>query len=394
MRLIHISDSHLGAATLGRKIAPSGVNQREEDICNSFISAIDKIIELKPDFVLHTGDLFHSVRPTNRIIHIGLKQFIRLSEANIPVVVISGNHDTPKQRSVGSVFRIFELFSGICPVYKDKYETVQIKDAIVHAIPHCAGTDTFQGELEKIKIDPKVKYNILMLHGVIAGIPEFSMGELSEQEIASSYFELGFDYVALGHYHRNCQVKPNVWYAGSTERLSMAELGDPKGFLEVDLSAPPQELKSGRTDFQSVHLKFHKVPTREMIELPCIYVSVLGRVDPEKIYDEIEQRIESENIEEKIVRLKVTDIPSHLYNSIDFRKIAEMKSKAFYFDLRLEKTEESKGVSQYAPTKSSIGKLNFEFEEYLKNIVIEGLDKEELKELGLKYLTERMTDDE
>jgi DNA repair protein SbcD/Mre11 len=394
MRFVHISDSHLGAATLGKKIAPSGANQREEDICNSFISAIDKIIELKPDFVLHTGDLFHSVRPTNRIIHLGLQQFIRLSEAEIPVVIISGNHDTPKQRSIGSVFRIFELFSGIYAIYKDRYETVQIKDAIVHAIPHCAGMGTFQEELKKIKIDPQAKYNILMLHGVIAGIPEFSMGELSEQEIPSSHFELGFDYVALGHYHRNCEVKPNVWYAGSTERLSMAELSQEKGFLEVDLSLSSPDPKNSRTDFQSVHLKFHRVPTRVMIELPSIDASALGEVDPDKIHQEIERRIGSENIGEKIVRLKVTGIPPHVYNSLDFRAIVELKSKAFYFDLRLEKVENSRGVSQYGPARPSIGKLNLEFEEYLKNIAIEGLDKDKLKELGLKYLTEKMTDDE
>jgi exonuclease SbcD len=394
MRFVHISDSHLGAATLGKKIAPSGANQREEDICNSFISAIDKIIELKPDFVLHTGDLFHSVRPTNRIIHLGLQQFIRLSEAEIPIVIISGNHDTPKQRSIGSVFRIFELFSGIYPIYKDGYETVQIKDAMVHAIPHCVGMDTFQEQLKKIKIDPQAKYNILMLHGVIVGIPEFSMGELSEQEIPSSYFELGFDYVALGHYHRSCEVKPNVWYAGSTERLSMAELGQEKGFLEVDLSLSSPDPKNSRTDFQPVHPKFHKVPTRVMIELPSIDASALGDVDPDKIHQEIERKIGSENIEEKIVRLKVTGIPPHVYNSIDFRAIAELKSKAFYFDLRLEKIENSRCVSQYGLTKPSIGKLNLEFEEYLRNIAIEGLDKQRLKELGLKYLTERMPDEE
>ena len=393
MRFVHISDSHLGAATLGKKIAPSGANQREEDICNSFISAIDKILELKPDFVLHTGDLFHSVRPTNRIIHLGLQQFIRLSDAEIPVVIISGNHDTPKQRSVGSVFRIFELFPGICPIYKDRYERVQIKDATIHAIPHCAGMDTFQEELKKIKIDQQAKYNVLMLHGVIAGIPEFSMGELSEQEIPSSYFELGFDYVALGHYHRNCQVKPNVWYAGSTERLSMAELGDPKGFLEVDLSTGLGSLAGEGDPPVLPCYKFHKVSTREMIELPALDVSALVELDQDKLYEKVKQRIESENIEEKIVRLKVTGIPPHVYNSIDFRKIAELKSKAFYFDLRLQKVENSRGVSQYAPTKPSIGKLNLEFEEYLKHIGIEGLDKDRLKELGLKYLTEKMTDD-
>jgi DNA repair exonuclease SbcCD nuclease subunit len=70
---------------------------------------------------------------------------------------------------------------------------------------------------------------------VVAGIPEFSMGELSEQEIPTSYFDLGFDYVALGHYHRHCQVAPVVVYAGSTERLSLSELGQEKGFVEVKI---------------------------------------------------------------------------------------------------------------------------------------------------------------
>jgi len=174
----------------------------------------------------------------------------------------------------------------------------------------------------------------------------------------------------------------------------MAELGDPKGFLEVDLSTGLGSLAGEGDPPVLPCYKFHKVSTREMIELPALDVSALVELDQDKLYEKVKQRIESENIEEKIVRLKVTGIPPHVYNSIDFRAIAELKSKAFYFDLRLEKVENSRGVSQYGPTKPSFGKLNLEFEEYLKNIAIEGLDKDKLKELGLKYLTEKMTDDE
>jgi DNA repair exonuclease SbcCD nuclease subunit len=368
MRFIHISDTHLGAATFSRRIAPSGYNQREEDICNSFISAVDKILELKPEFVLHSGDLFHSVRPTNRILHLGLEQILRLTRADIPVVIISGNHDAPKQKGVGSIFKIFTLFPNLFPVFSESYEKIKIKDAVIHAVPQCAGNEIFQTELEKVEVDENAKFNILLVHGVVAGIPEFSMGELSEQEINESYFKLSFDYVALGHYHKHCKVKDmdRVYYAGSTERLSMNELGQEKGFIEVDL--------------EKDEVSFHQVQTREMFELPSIDASTL---DPDGVLKEIEKRIEAQDIEEKIVRLKVIDIDSYVYNSLNFRMISELKSKAFHFDLKFEKKEEEK---QIFPDRTSIGRLEKEFSEYLQSIQVEKLDKEKLKDLGMRYL--------
>ncbi|MGB2988415.1 MAG: metallophosphoesterase [Candidatus Zixiibacteriota bacterium] len=78
MRFVHISDSHLGASGYSRRLSASGYNQREEDVCNSFQAAVDQIIELKPDFVLHSGDLFHTVRPTNRLINFAIRQILRV----------------------------------------------------------------------------------------------------------------------------------------------------------------------------------------------------------------------------------------------------------------------------------------------------------------------------
>lgn len=366
MRFVHISDSHLGASTFSRRIAPSGYNQREEDVCKSFISAIDKIIQLNPEIVLHSGDLFHSVRPTNRILHLGLEQLLRLTQKDIPVVIISGNHDAPKQKGVGSIFKVFTLFPNLFPVFDDRYEKIPVKNAAIHAVPQCIDNQTFQEELKKVEIDKDTKFNILMLHGMVAGIPEFSMGELSEQEIKKAYFKPEFDYVALGHYHKHCKVAKRVYYAGSTERLSMAELGQEKGFVEVDLKKDK--------------IIFHQVPTREMIELPEIDASEL---DPDGVLKEIEKRIDAQNIEERIVRLRITNIDPYIYNSLNFRAISGLKSRSFHFDLRFEKKEEEK---QKFVDRTSIGRLEKEFEEYLKSIETEKLDKEKLKELGLKYL--------
>jgi exonuclease SbcD len=398
MRFIHISDTHLGASGFSRKLSPSGYNQREEDICNAFQAAVDQIISLKPDFVLHSGDLFHSVRPTNRIINFAIRQILRIVNLQIPMVIISGNHDTPKQRAVGSVFSFFEVLSPYLHlVYRNQYESIKLEQATIHAIPHCLNQEDFGREMEKIEIDRRPSsadrsqdqdkdqnFHILMLHGVVAGIPEFSMGELAEQEIPSSYLEMPFDYMALGHYHRFCEISPRVYYAGSTERLSLAEMGQEKGFVEVELN--PSTVHSPQSTDLKSNVIFHKIPAREMIELPSVDAKNL---DQEQVIREIEDRIRTTDISEKIVRLKVNEIPEHIYNSLDFRKIAEIKSRAFYFDLRLEKPKD-KGEKGQAGT-TSIGKLNIEFQQYLNQVPIENLNKDKLLELGLRYLTAKMS---
>jgi exonuclease SbcD len=369
MKIIHISDTHLGASGFGHKVSPSGLNQREEDICNSFSFAIDKILEINPDVVLHCGDLFHSVRPSNRILNFAIREILRLTDKNIPVVLISGNHDTPKLKTLGSVFSLFEFFPNIYPVYKSQYEKIKIKDATIHALPHCLDTQTLKEELAKIKINAASKFNVLMLHGVVAGIKEFSMGEIAEQEIPSQYFEMGFDYVALGHYHAFTQVKKMVYYSGSTERLSFNEKEQEKGLAEIDL--------------KKKKVKFHFLSTRAMTELPSIDATSLTQ---EKLLEKIENQISKADIKDKIVRIKILNIPSFLYNNISFKRINELKASAFYFEIRWERLDEKK-VLEAAET--AIGKLEQEFSDYLKQMNTENLSREKLLNLGLKYLTEK-----
>lgn len=392
MKFIHISDTHLGAATLGRRISPSGVNQREEDICNVFAYAIDRICELKPDFALHSGDLFHSVRPSNRIINFTLRQFLRLSQAGIPVVIISGNHDSPKQRALGSIYSIFEVFPHIYPVYKGTYQVKELSlpkthsqgtnsgKVFIHAIPHCLTDELFQEELQKVKIpDPQVA-NILMLHGVASGIPEFSMGEFAEQMIPDSYFNAGFDYIALGHYHKFTKVQEKVFYAGSIERLSFNEIGQGKGFLEVNLT---RSAGSSQMEY-----KFHPLPAREMIDLPGLDASGLDQTELEVW---LGKSFDIEDIAEKIIRLKIYNLPQHTYKLLPFKKINQWKNKAFYCDLRLETKEDSGTVWGETGT---IGRLNQEFQAYLDSVAVEGLDKKKLTELGLSYVNQASAESE
>src|SRR5438552_5665152 len=97
MRLVHLSDLHLGYRQYQR-LTPGGINQREADVARTFTLAVNRVVAAAPDVVVVAGDVFHTVRPTNQAILHAFAQLGRMTQA-LPeaiVVVVAGNHDTPR----------------------------------------------------------------------------------------------------------------------------------------------------------------------------------------------------------------------------------------------------------------------------------------------------------
>jgi exonuclease SbcD len=365
MRICHFADNHLGA----------GSDHREQDILDSFAEAVDRIIELQPDLVINAGDLFHTVRPTNKVIAFASRQILRVGrDAGIPMVIIAGNHDAPKQRHIGAVLAIFRDYENVHVVYRSQYERFRSGECSVSAVPHCLNSEILREELDKIAPDPEAPYNILVLHGVVGGIKAFQMADLSEQEISASYFTRGFDYVALGHYHNYTEVQPMVFYSGSTERLSQSEAGHEKGFIEVDL-------KEGRTTF-------HPIRTRIMIDVPPIPVRCKSAAE---IIETIERTVRDKKPEDSIIRIQLTDISEETYRSLPFDRIAEIKRQAYALDIRFEKEEQ---VQENPYADVNLGQLDAAFEKFFAGKVVGNLDKERLRKLGLDYLRQADVDED
>ncbi|MCX6665437.1 MAG: DNA repair exonuclease, partial [Euryarchaeota archaeon] len=226
MKILHIADTHLGYSAY-RKVTDECINQREQDTYDAFKQFIDYAIQEKPDLILHAGDLFDSVRPTNRAITFALAQIFRLSEQKIPFVVIAGNHEHPKLRETGHIFSIFDHIKYVYPVYNARYEslsfTIQKKHVSIHAIPQCLTSDEFNNNIKKLAPDPSADYNIVLTHGIVKGIKEFSMNEFDELVVPTDTLHSQFDYLALGHYHKYTKVLDNVFYPGSPERFTFAD---------------------------------------------------------------------------------------------------------------------------------------------------------------------------
>jgi DNA repair protein SbcD/Mre11 len=100
MRLLHVSDWHIGRQTYRCSRVPDHE------------AALGEIVELareaRPHLVLHTGDVFDGFRPGYAEMAFAVEALEELA-ALAPVVVIAGNHDSP------ALFRLFDRLQGVDP---------------------------------------------------------------------------------------------------------------------------------------------------------------------------------------------------------------------------------------------------------------------------------------
>jgi DNA repair protein SbcD/Mre11 len=367
MKICHFSDSHLGAGENHRRRAPGGLTERQEDIIAGFVEAVDRIIAIRPDVCIHSGDLFHSVRPLNSIMARAAHQLHRLAvEHEIPTIIITGNHDAPKQPHVGAALDVFGPIRNLRIAAGGRLERFRIGPDCYFALPHCLSTSELKGQLEQCVPDSSARYNILIMHGVAAGMPEFSMADLGEQELPLDVMGR-FDYTALGHYHNFCQVGPRAWYAGSTERLSQSERESPKGFAVVEV--------------EPFEVKFVPVSSRTMVDLEVI--DAAGRRGDE-VVALLKQRLEQVGSGDKIIRVKVANVSIETLKTLPAEQLAGLKEQAYALDVRFEKSVSESEPSRFG--RSAIGQIDQNFIQFLETADLSGFDKKRLTDAALKYL--------
>ncbi len=380
MILAHLADLHLGYRAYHR-IVPGGVNARERDVADAFRAAVDAVVSLRPDVVLVAGDVFHAVRPPNAAIAEAFRQFARLRAAlpDAPVVVISGNHDSPRSVETGSILRLLSEIEGVT-VVEDGARAVRLDrlDLSVFCVPHAA----LRGERVPWEPDPGAATNVLMAHGTVTGdavrgklrfLGEYGAADLTLEELRPE----AWAYVALGHYHIATELAPNVWYAGGTERTTSniwEEASGEKGFLTHDTA-------TGRT-------RFHPLPTRAVIDLPRL--SARG-INAAELDARIRAAVEAVpgGIADRIVRLVVDNVPRDLLRDLDHRRLRAYRAEAlhFHFDARRPEVPPAMGAAAAEPHRT----LEEELEAFLRGrweATTSSIERERLVRLALGYLAE------
>ena len=348
MRIAHLADVHLGFRQYHRQ-TPQGINQREADVAQAFRRAVDDVIAARPDLVVVAGDLFHSVRPINAAILDSFNQFRRLREGlpEAPIVLIGGNHDTPRSVETGTILKLFEALPGVVAVPQEpRYLRFEPMDLSVFCVPYAAAV------MARPRLVPSddAGRNVLVLHGRLAGLlpgdewwydhagPPIEPGELNPER---------WDYVALGHYHVAHQVRENAWYAGALEYVSpnpWGELRDEeregrrgqKGWLLVELGA------RARVEFRPVAL------ARRVLDLEPIE----GAGAPAERLDALLcERITAVQggIDEQVVRQLVWNVPRYVGRDLDHARVREYKARALHYHLDIRRPPPRREVGVGAP---------------------------------------------
>ena len=243
MKFAHLADTHLGYRQYG-------LFEREKDFYEVFDKVIDKIIEEKVDFVIHSGDLFETARPSPMALLTFQKGLLKLKGAGIPMYAIAGNHDVVMRKGSIPPHVIFKkmglkVISTINPTYMHG-------DIFIAGLPYYPAS---HGKALKSKLADVSKKagnhekSILVLH---QGIDKyFSINyELEIGEIPDN-----FDYYALGHIHKyvnDAYGKGRLVYPGSAEIWKTSELPDykknGKGFVVVDFDGSKPVVKRVTVD--------------------------------------------------------------------------------------------------------------------------------------------------
>ena len=392
MKLAHLADLHLGFRQFDRQ-TPKGANQREVDVAEVFKRAVDDILEQKPELIVVAGDLFHSVRPTNAAILYCFRQLHRLRTGlpGTPIVVIAGEHDTPRSTETGSILRLYEALGVEIAVEEARRIVFPALDCAVLAVPQQALAKADRPALRPEAGGPT--RNVLVTHGVYGGLGEergtveYGGAELSRELLAPEKW----DYIALGHYHTAQSVATDAWYSGSLEYLPPNPWGQLQDEAAQRTSAKGKRERTGKgyllVDLPGARVTFRPIaPARRHIDLPPIQAAGLNA---KELDAQIAERVSAAKIDDQIVRLLVWNVERAVARDLDHAAIRGYKARAlnFQLDLRRPDAQRTSGDATSAGPGARRQTLTETVRDFLGRRPLDAeLNRETFVQLGVEYL--------
>ena len=358
IKLLHIADVHIGMENYGRLNPETGLNTRLHDFLDTLDEAVDRAIQEQVDAVVVAGDVYKSRDPSPTHQREFARRVLKLIRANIEVVLVPGNHDTPMATGRATsldIFRALEL-PGVSVIRRISSLRITTRSGPLQivALPwlvrsHFLADDerknlplaelladmagTIDAELQEVcaALDPSIPA-VLVGHAHVFGArvgAERLLTLGNDPMLNASMLDLpNVGYHALGHIHKHQAVitgaRPVV-YAGSINRVDFSEEDEPKGFVLV-------ELQNGKSQFEFTPVKarpFLTIRSEPLTDVPT---------------DEVVKAIlrAGRRVEGAIVRLQLSGPRSRLL-AVDEREVRRQLADAhFLIPIQREYTDDAR----------------------------------------------------
>jgi exonuclease SbcD len=351
MRILHFSDLHIGVENYGSIDPESGLSTRLLDFLQTYDGIIDYAIQENVDLVLFAGDAYKSRDPSQTHQREFVRRIVRLTDANIPVFLLVGNHDLPAVSGRATALEIFPTLQVAKVTVADQLSTytVDTKNGPLQVIAlpwvrrsqFLSRDDTRNLTVEEITrrleealsrllyreiqtLDPSIP-TVLTAHAslntAVTSSEQSMMLGHDPVLLQSTIMHPSIDYVALGHIHKHQILSsghPMVVYSGSVQSVDFGEEGDTKGFCIIDLN--PSKPQGQRLE----HFQFVPSGARRFLtitsEIPA------GTDDPN---DFVLQSIAKHDVEGAVVRV-VVKIPVEQETLLDESKIRDVLNSAHH----------------------------------------------------------------
>ena len=279
MKFLHLADLHLG-----KRVNGFSMLEDQAYILRQILAILD---DEQPDGVLIAGDVYDKSVPSVEAVGLLDGFLTELRARGVPVLLISGNHDSPERLAFGG--RVMDSCGiHISPVYDGALAPVTLQDAFgpVHGglLPFVkpahvrrwfpdadieSYTDAMAEAVAHMDIDTAAR-NVLVTHQFVTGGTRSGSEELSvggTDNVDSGVFA-PFDYVALGHLHGAQHIgRETIRYAGSPLKYSFSEARQHKSVTVVTLG------EKGDVQVRTVAL----TPLRELREIRGSYDELTAR---------------------------------------------------------------------------------------------------------------------
>ncbi|WP_030271609.1 exonuclease SbcCD subunit D [Streptomyces sp. NRRL B-24484] len=252
MRLLHTSDWHLG-----RTFHRESLIDHQRVFLDHLVATVRAH---RVDAVLVAGDVYDRAIPGLEAVALYDHALNRLADLGVPVVMISGNHDSPGRLGVASRLieragihlRTAPATCHIPAVLDDEHgpvafyglpylEPAMTRDTL--GAPAATHEAVLGAAMDRVRADlatrPAGTRSVVLAHAFVTGAAE---SRDSERDITAggiptvpaSVFH-GVDYVALGHLHRAQRITDRIRYSGSPLAYSFGEARHPKTMWLVEL---------------------------------------------------------------------------------------------------------------------------------------------------------------
>ncbi len=255
MRLMHISDLHLGTSLYDTDITADIEHALFSEILGRIyreVSAQGRI-----DGLIIAGDVFDKAQPSAYAEEIYGRLLTAAVDLGMKVFVCSGNHDDPLRLAANeklmSRLDIFinRPFSAEEPLRVEKFGDIDIAllpNVTLSDVNAAYGeelltmTDAIKKVFEKAGL-PGKRRCLLVAHQAVAEHDRV----IGKQATVDADAFSGFAYTALGHIHTPQNVAENVRYCGSPVCYSASEAKTPDKFVDIididDKSVSVQSVK-------------------------------------------------------------------------------------------------------------------------------------------------------